>query len=135
MPQSSGQRHGLLRKMPEMRHSVSPRTTVWLSGALGANSDSGTPVWATWLAVARCPEVTVWLCAQALLVAIATIKAQAPTTGRDRRSAKGRADERVFNGMCGPLGLAQSGRKPRPVTRTNGASSLDNSHLILRPSP
>lgn len=58
MPQSSGQRQGLLRKILEMAHSVSPRLTVWLSGALGASSDNGTPVWATWLAVARWLSLT-----------------------------------------------------------------------------
>src|SRR3990167_6912496 len=51
MPHNSGQRQGLLRKSLEMSHRVSPLLTVWLSGALGASSLSGTPFWATSLAV------------------------------------------------------------------------------------
>ena len=41
MPHSSGQRQGDFRNSLEMSHSVSPRCTVWDSGALGASSDSG----------------------------------------------------------------------------------------------
>ena len=54
MPHSSGQRHGDLRYMLEMAHNVSPRFTVYESGALGASSESATPASATCCAVLRC---------------------------------------------------------------------------------
>src|SRR3989344_1643647 len=57
MPHSSGQRQGDFRNRPEMPHRVSPRLTVWLSGALGESSDSGTPASATCWAVAFCLAV------------------------------------------------------------------------------
>ena len=65
MPQSSGQRQGLVRNMPEIAHSVSPRLTVYSSGALGASSDNGTPACATCSAVERCPGVIGKFCAKA----------------------------------------------------------------------
>ena len=43
-----------LQEQLEMSHSVSPRLTVYESGALGASSDSGTPACATCCAVPRC---------------------------------------------------------------------------------
>src|SRR6185369_14141899 len=57
MPHSSGQRQGLLRNSPEIAHKVSPRLTVYSSGALVASSESGTPAWATCSAVVRWPGV------------------------------------------------------------------------------
>ena len=51
MPQSSGQRQGCFRNRPEIAHSVSPRFTVYSSGALGLISAKGTPAFATWAAV------------------------------------------------------------------------------------
>ncbi|MNV72220.1 hypothetical protein D3C71_1652900 [compost metagenome] len=57
MPHSSGQRQGRRRNMPEMPHSVSPRRTVYSSGAVAESSLNGTPCCATCWAVARCVDV------------------------------------------------------------------------------
>ena len=57
MPHSWGQRQGERRNLPAMSHSVSPRRTVYSSGAFLASSEIGTPLWATCTAVARCAGV------------------------------------------------------------------------------
>src|SRR4051794_9549845 len=83
MPHSSGQRQGLVRYIVEMAQSVSPFLTVYVSGALGASSERGTPAWATCWAVARCCGVMVrfWACAGSAANAAASTAAACQASG------------------------------------------------------
>src|SRR6185369_9708370 len=132
MPHSSGQRQGLLRNRPEIAHKVSPRLTVYSSGALVASSDSGTPAWATCSAVVRWPEVIGYFWASA---GAATRLAAKAATAAQALTARGPSKPNAMS--CAIFGLelfwcivGHDCRRGRIAVE-----SLDKVLAILRSSP